>query len=203
MRDPSAVAVRLHEAITTTSDRQELLADVAQIMRPYLVRYFVARTRALPGFDHEAMASEVIARIVRTWGRIELESGQAGVGYAFAIARHHLIDEIRRWEQRRALGIEAKLGDDGDRWDDDEGERHGPVDPQDVAEEVVARDTRDRLFAEVGATGPGGGWLVELAQGATYQDLARRHGVTVKAVKAKLWRARTAVRARLNAEEWR
>lgn len=203
MREPWGIAPLLDDAMAATPDRDALLVEVAEILRPFLVRYFEARTRNLPGFDVEAMASEVVLRIVRTWARIELANGMAGVGYAFTIARNHLVDEVRRWEYRRRIGIETMPVDVLDDWEDDVDWRRVARAPEDVEAEVVGGDARDRLFATVGACAPGGEWLVELAAGQSYREIARRHGVTEKAVKAKLWRARQAARACLDERDWR
>lgn len=184
----------VHAIVSGTEHDEDRFSRVAEAALPYLRQYAALRTRRLPGLDVEDVVQDAL---VRAWRRWDVVEPWALSGWLYRITANVILDHQRHRAMRvrrgevswAALRIDDEQSDDRVAW--------APIDPQDVEAEAIANIAWEACRARLL---PDHAWLAEWAlHGASYEQVARRHGTTVQAVKAKLYRSRVALRRDLGA----
>jgi RNA polymerase sigma factor (sigma-70 family) len=184
----------VHAIVSGTEHDEDRFSRVAEAALPYLRQYTALRTRRLPGLDVEDVVQDAL---VRAWRRWDVVEPWALSGWLYRITANVILDHQRHRAMRvrrgevswAALRIDDEQSDDRVAW--------APIDPQDVEAEAIANIAWEACRARLL---PDHAWLAEWAVlGASYEQVARRHGTTVQAVKAKLYRSRVALRRDLGA----
>ena len=184
----------VHAIVSGTEHDEERFSRVAEAALPYLRQYAALRTRRLPGLDVEDVVQDAL---VRAWRRWDVVEPWALSGWLYRITANVILDHQRHRAMRvrrgevswAALRIDDEQSDDRVAW--------APIDPQDVEAEAIANIAWEACRARLL---PDHAWLAEWAVlGASYEQVARRHGTTVQAVKSKLFRSRTKLRVDMGA----
>ena len=184
----------VHAIVSGTAHDEDRFSRVAEAALPYLRQYTALRTRRLPGLDVEDVVQDAL---VRAWRRLDVVEPWALSGWLYRITANVILDHQRHRAMRvrrgevswAALRIDDEQSDDRVAW--------APIDPQDVEAEAIANIAWEACRARLL---PDHAWLAEWAVlGASYEQVARRHGTTVQAVKSKLFRSRTKLRVDMGA----
>jgi len=150
--------------------------DLARRLHAPLARYFGARAR--PGMDVEDMVQEVFLRLARRVGDAPVEAVE---GYVFAIAASVLTDTYRRAGRRLpAVHGDADLTNTLALAEDRSPERVLLGQEELAAVERALRELPERTrFA----------FVLSRYEELSYQEIARRLGVSVSAVEKHMMRA--------------
>lgn len=147
--------------------------DLARRLRAPLTRYFGARVRG--GADVEDLVQEVFLRLARRVGDTPVEAAE---GYVFAIANSVLADSYRR----AARQLPAAPGDDDGRGLAEERSPERVLLGQEelaIVERALRELPERTRFA----------FVLSRYEELSYQEIARRLGVSVSAVEKHMMRA--------------
>lgn len=184
----------VHTIVSRTAHDRQRFTLVAEAAMPYLRQYAALRTRRLPDVDVEDVVQDTLVRAWRGWHIVD---PWALAGWLYCITANIILDHHRTRSMRHrrgevswaALRVDEEQADDRVVW--------APIDPQNVEAEAIANISWDECQARLL---PDHRMLAEWTLlGASYAQLARRHGTTVPAVKSKLFRSRVALRRDLGA----
>lgn len=182
------------QAIVTATNGQPTVEQIMPILHREMVAW-AGTYRLAPGRDDsDDLAQMVFIRAWRAWPNNNFENADKLLGWC-----NRVMANLMRSMWRRDQLVRFERIDNGTAWM----ARFGAWDDSgvNIEEEVETREHWHAARATA-LTCWYGAWLVELVEELdNYEQLAVREGITRRAVKSRLWRARQAMKHQL--AEWR